>query len=368
LNGNDKTFFQKVTTLDYIDNSGIEPMYYFKNGYKCAKSYIAPVNSLFVEGFEFAEISSPENKWSLMVVKRRDDGDKPKPQKADNGIIYDAPPLPDANGNISSEPRIEVISKPTPVSNYIAPDDSMYEYVFEDSESFDFNENQEVKSVSTTQEAIPVYSEPVQTEVQEPVHQDPRKVVQMNSPVKVINNFFKVEGDTLVLDARSLMSTFKTVSIRFDAEGYEMPMDEFIDNGITPKEEKIVEKVVEKEVIVKKDATDIEINLTDEQKGLIDNMIDMSNKMECTIDMELTLRLPPVQVYKLIKTVYPAGMDKGFVSIIANRMQVNELKTAVADGLMAFYDEELTPEETKTPVAEPIVEEPKTKKPGRTKK
>ena len=34
-------------------------------------------------------------------------------------------------------------------------------------------------------------------------------------------------------------------------------------------------------------------------------------------------------------------MSKGFINILANRMQVKELKTSVADGLLAFYDEDI---------------------------
>ena len=41
LNENNSDF-QKVTTLDIIDDSGDMIMYYFKDGSKCNKNYIAP--------------------------------------------------------------------------------------------------------------------------------------------------------------------------------------------------------------------------------------------------------------------------------------------------------------------------------------
>ena len=67
----------------------------------------------------------------------------------------------------------------------------------------------------------------------------------------------------------------------------------------------------------------------------------MSNKTEYSIDIEFTLNLPSSSIYKLIKTAYPEEMSKGFINILANRMQVKELKTSVAEGLLAFYDEDI---------------------------
>ena len=72
--------------------------------------------------------------------------------------------------------------------------------------------------------------------------------------------------------------------------------------------------------------------------GLINNMINMSQKEECAIDMELVLSLPPVEVYKLIKTAYPKGLSEVFVKTIANRMPIKELRIALAHGLMCYYD------------------------------
>ena len=95
-------------------------------------------------------------------------------------------------------------------------------------------------------------------------------------------------------------------------------------------------------------------------------MINMSNKTEYSIGIEFTLNLPSSSIYKLIKTAYPEEMSKGFINILANRMQVKELKTSVADGLLAFYDEDIAEE----PVEEIDEEQQKStsKKATRTKK
>ena len=321
--------FQKVTTLEYIDNSQGFLMYYFKDGSKCNKNYIAPVNVDSISGYEFAEVTSPYNIWKLSkVVPKKEE---PEMIQNANGEWVEKPSIEDyTNSKSIRKTRIDVIGKPIKDNNYQMPDDS--EYYFDlnayraqktskkEETNFDFNENSS-KNI-----------EPAQfTEIK-----DESKIVLAEIP------YCKKDDKTLHLDATQLMNgSIDKVLIHFkDNQVYEMSITEFIENAITPKEEKVVEKVVEKEVLVKTSDTDIDLGVDSTQKGLLDNMIDMSNKMECAIDMELTLKLPPASVYKLIKSVYPEGMDRGFVNIIANRMQVKELKTSVADGLMAFYDDE----------------------------
>ena len=86
-------------------------------------------------------------------------------------------------------------------------------------------------------------------------------------------------------------------------------------------------------------------------------MINMSQKEECTIDIELILSLPPIDVYRLIKTAYPKGLSDAFVKTIANRMPIKELRLALAQGLLCYYD---TPEELTEFVeeVEPVKEKP----------
>lgn len=355
LNENESDF-QQVTTLDYIDNSDGFLMYYFKDGSKCNKSYIAPVNANSIDGYEFAEISDVHNKWHLMVSGITS-GEKPKPAKGKDGNWYEAPDLSEKPSH--NVKRVSVVSRPVYVSDYKIPNDSDYYFDTIQQPTFNFNENK--NNVIT----------PDFAEIEEPVIKE-RKVEQKPAPKQEIieqpsefSPLFKNNGDIVEIDVKALLDSNKTIRLYFpDGNSYESSAMEFIDNAITPKEEKVVEKVVEKEVLVKTSDTDIDLGIDSTQKGLLDNMIDMSNKMECSIDMELTLRLPPASVYKLIKSVYPEGMDRGFVNIIANRMQVKELKTSVADGLMAFYDEEYNSE---TPKQSEEDLNKDSKKPGRKK-
>lgn len=338
LNENSEDF-QKVTTLEYIDNSDGFSMYYFKDGSKCNKEFIAPVNSNSIEGFEFAEVTGPYNVWKLNKVVPTEE----KRQTAVNadGVLVEAPTWEElTNSKATRKTRVDVIGRPAKDLNYIIPNDEDYSVLAymnnmkntktSEPETFDFND--------TKSEVKP---------------QEVKKEAPTNKLAEV-----SIVGDTLYIHLEPFMKNIKNVEFIFENKNhYEMAAEEFVDNALTPKEEKVVEKIVEKEVQVKTSDTDINLGVDNVQKGLLDNMIDMSKKTEYPIDLELTLNLPPTSVYKLIKSAYPDGMSKGFVNILANRMQVKELKSAVADGLFAFYDSEYidasdnsvnTPEENNT--------------------
>ena len=346
--------FQKVTTLDYIDNSEGFTMYYFKDGSRCNKSYIAPVNSETIKGYEFAEISNPNNKWILKKVEPTFSKEKPKPVVGKDGILYEAPDISEF-GLPKPKMRVDIIGKPVIIENYNAPDDSEYYYQNIDKkeqntlsnkitefESFDFNDSNIINTTKSTAE------------------------FKMSKDVDVVSQAYRLDKNgVLHINAEDFLQNITSVQIDINGGICELSTEDFIENAITSKEEKVVEKVVEKEVLIKTSDTDIELGVNNDQKSLIDNMINMSNKSEYSIGIEFTLSLPPSSIYKLIKTAYPEEMAKGFINILANRMQVKELKTSVADGLLAFYDEDIAEE-----IAIDDEEEQKTsfKKATRTKK
>ena len=334
LNEND-TNFQKITTLDFIDNSEGFVMYYFKDGSKCNKAFIAPVNSESIKGFEFAEISNPNNKWCLKKIEPTLTREKPKTAVGNDGNVYEAPDISDF-GLPKPKTRIDIVGKPMIIENYIVPDDSEYYYQnitkkeqntpsnkITESKSFDFNNSN--TTISTHK---------------------PTSEFKVLKDADVISYSYSLDKNgVLHIKAEDFLKNIKSVQIDINGNICELSTEDFIENAITPKEEKVVEKVVEKEVLVKTSDTDIELGVNNDQKSLINNMINMSNKSEYSIGIEFTLNLPPTSIYKLIKTAYPEEMSKGFINILANRMQVKELKTSVADGLLAFYDEDINNDE-----------------------
>lgn len=323
--------FQKVTTLDYIDNSEGFTMYYFKDGSRCNKQYIAPVNANSIEGYEFAEVSSQYNIWKLNYVVPK--VEKVRTTTNANGELVEAPTWEELTQSTAvRKPRIDVMCKPQKVENYKTPDDSEYFFDYDayvaqkqkatdvkESKAFDFNDSNTTISAPT-----------------------PTSKFEVVKDADVISYAYSLDKNgVLHIKAEDFLQKIKSVQIDINGSICELSTEDFIENAITPKEEKVVEKVVEKEVLVKTSDTDIELGVNNDQKSLIDNMINMSNKTEYSIDIEFALNLPPSSIYKLIKTAYPEEMSKGFINILANRMQVKELKTSVADGLLAFYDEDI---------------------------
>lgn len=330
LNEHDDNF-QKVTTLDYIDNSEGFTMYYFKDGSRCNKQYIAPVNANSIEGYEFAEVSSQYNIWKLNYVVPK--VEKVRTTTNANGELVEAPTWEELTQSTAvRKPRIDVMCKPQKVENYKTPDDSEYFFDYDayvaqkqkatdvkESKAFDFNDSNTTISAPT-----------------------PTSKFEVVKDADVISYAYSLDKNgVLHIKAEDFLQKIKSVQIDINGSICELSTEDFIENAITPKEEKVVEKVVEKEVLVKTSDTDIELGVNNDQKSLIDNMINMSNKTEYSIDIEFALNLPPSSIYKLIKTAYPEEMSKGFINILANRMQVKELKTSVADGLLAFYDEDI---------------------------
>ena len=58
--------------------------------------------------------------------------------------------------------------------------------------------------------------------------------------------------------------------------------------------------------------------------------------------VDIELELPPKEVYKTIKDVYPEGMSEHFVTSISRRMNNNTLKEALAKGLTDYYESTLS--------------------------
>ena len=71
-------------------------------------------------------------------------------------------------------------------------------------------------------------------------------------------------------------------------------------------------------------------------------MIDKSKKKVYNIGVDIELELPPKEVYKTIKDVYPEGMSEHFVTSISRRMNNNTLKEALAKGLTDYYESTLS--------------------------
>jgi hypothetical protein len=318
LNVNDDNFGM-VTELDFIDNS--DPtfiLYHFKDGTKCNELFIGKLNDMNVYGSkEFAEISSPSNKWEFELSLNVQEKKMKNIQNA-NGEVFEIPDYNSyTNSKGSAASKYRITKTPTAVEITSMPIDNTVDSTFINNSATQIND-------------IPTQNIEAQVE-----------------STKIINNTPLV--DTAEQFTNEFMAINNVANCCINNTGLSFAKDGKIYNFSC---EQLYNKLfVEPNVLIKEvnaekptDTDRIELNIDDKQKALIDNMIDMSTKEEFDIEMVLSLSLPPVSVYALLKSVYSDKMSRDFVNIIADRMNVKELKTAVASGLLAFYDDDIIPQ------------------------
>lgn len=318
LNVNDDKFGM-VTELDFIDNS--DPtfiLYHFKDGTKCNELFIGKLNDMNVYGSkEFAEISSPSNKWEFELSLNEQEKKMKNIQNA-NGEVFEIPDYNSyTNSKGSATSKYRITKTPATVEITSMQSDNIADSTFINNPAKQIND-MPTQNIEATVESTNIIN---------------------NSPLVDTAEQFTKEFMT-INNVTNCSVNNTGISFAKDGKIYNFSCEQLYNKLLAEPTVIIKEEVVEKIA----DADRIELNIDDKQKALIDNMIDMSTKEEFDIEMVLSLSLPPVSVYTLLKSVYSDKMSNGFVNIIADRMNVKELKTAVASGLLAFYDDDITPQ------------------------
>jgi len=351
LNSHDANF-QSVTELDYIDQS--DPtfvLYHFKDGTKCSKQFIAKINEGNVYGkYELAEVSSPKNKWQFKV-EAPIEADDHKPRFITNPDTGETFEIPSEDVYMQNKkprkPLVSVLRKPMFVN--IDPEQEEAPVLLESRLA------KPAKALTSDTPTINATISEIETIAQEQV------MSQMNMPTQVTaqpqTRTQIVTKEPSVIDFIQKIEDFynDTTVYAFSINGtvYHKSFHDIIDAAIKPVEPQIVEKEVVKEIV--KDSN-IPVKINDSQKMLVDNMIDMAVKDTCDIDMSLTLKLPSVNVYDVLKKNYPKELADGFVNIIANRMQIKDLKQAVAAGLHAYYDGDVEQDAAPVEKTAPVID------------
>ena len=316
LNVNDANFGM-VTELDFIDNS--DPtfiLYHFKDGTKCNELFIGKLNDMNVYGSkEFAEISSPSNKWEFELSLNAQEKKMKNIQNA-NGEVFEIPDYNSyTNSKGSATSKYRITKTPATVEITSMPFDNIAASTFINNQTTQIND-MPAQNIEATVESTKVVNNI--TPLVDTAEQFTNEFMAINN---VANCSITNIGLSFVKDGKIYNFSCEQLYNKLFAEP----------------------TVITKEINAEKpaDIDRIELNIDDKQKALIDNMIDMSTKEEFDIEMVLSLSLPPVSVYALLKSVYSDKMSNDFVNIIADRMNVKELKTAVASGLLAFYDDDI---------------------------
>jgi len=388
----DDPLFQKTTKLLYVDDSDPDLLLYvFDDGSKCSAEFVAKIDDMNANNgmYHMVEVESPVNIWRFKSIelkptnlnaKTADGQDVEVPDPYFVGLSGNNSQL-NGGGLVKEGIRWESRSpRPAvrPIDDINEYFGSYIKYAVENNVKInkDINTDLVMKAMSgkldeaiknnASQPAIntvPIEEpkiEPTTLKTSMPIGESAPEI-KVNTPKKEPVSVFQETKKQLIINADELINSndYDIVKLTFNGEEKEIDIKKFFTQAI--EEQKVVEVQAETHtsqgpVTLAKDDIEIDIINTPEWE-LINNMINMSQKEECSIDIELILSLPPIDVYRLIKTAYPKGLSDAFVKTIANRMPIKELRLALAQGLLSYYD---TPEELTEFVeeVEPVKEKP----------
>ena len=388
----DDPLFQKTTKLLYVDDSDPDLLLYvFDDGSKCSAEFVAKIDDMNANNgmYHMVEVESPVNIWRFKPIELKPTNVNAKTADGQDVEVPD-PYFVGLSGNNSQlngggmikegirwesrSPRASV----RPMDDINEYFGSYIKYAVENNVQINKDINtslvmkamagklDEVVKNNTSQPAIntvpteepKIESTTLKTSM--PIGESAPEI-KVNTPKKEPVSVFQETKKQLIINADELINSndYDIVKLTFNGEEKEIDIKKFFTQAI--EEQKVVEVQAETHTSqgpVTLAADDIEIDIINTPEWeLINNMINMSQKEECSIDIELILSLPPVDVYRLIKTAYPKGLSDAFVKTIANRMPIKELRLALAQGLLSYYD---TPEELTEFVeeVEPVKEKP----------
>ena len=388
----DDPLFQKTTKLLYVDDSDPDLLLYvFDDGSKCSAEFVAKIDDMNANNgmYHMVEVESPVNIWRFKSIelkptnlnaKTADGQDVEVPDPYFVGLSGNNSQL-NGGGLVKEGIRWESRSpRPAvrPIDDINEYFGSYIKYAVENNVKInkDINTDIVMKAMSgKLDEAIKNnVSQPVintapieETKIEQTTLKTSMPIgesapeIKVNAPKKEPVSVFQETKKQLIINADELINSndYDIVKLTFNGEEKEIDIKKFFTQAV--EEQKVVEVQPETHASqgpVTLAADDIEIDIINTPEWeLINNMINMSQKEECSIDIELILSLPPIDVYRLIKTAYPKGLSDAFVKTIANRMPIKELRLALAQGLLSYYD---TPEELTEFVeeVEPVKEKP----------
>lgn len=293
----DSPEFEKVTTLNYIDDSDPDiTLYVFHDGTKCNKELIAPINdpNAFRMKKIMAELSDDINKWHFhkIEIKRNIQS-----AVSADGTTYE---VPDAYMGEDMKDHVKWDANP-PLKVNINNIESDENYIKHD------NHENISNSTSKTVNTSPAVTEPMT--INNMVNST---TIKMPVPVIAFDNNMQY-------------------SIDIDGQILQLPGNIIKERLLSGKQPTLS---------IPSNNENLISTCTSEEKGLVDNMIKMSKKDEGEIEIAVTLNLPAKDVFTLLTTVYPAKMADEFIVNIANSISIHDLRISVANGLEEYYGAE----------------------------
>lgn len=358
----------KVTKLKYIDDISDDELtiYVFEDETKSDEAYIAEINCMdaFNGRYMMVELTDPTNRW--IFETKEFNLETTKTVMDDAGNVYE---LPEPGIGINGEhislsltddgtamsrsmatagkrtdatpPRILKNKKVEPKEDYLL---SLHPELLDSSQIIkNTNESIDIMSHTVPQQqqskeqiVIGKRTQPVvNKQVVKQALQQPQNVMpQISCPISTnVIETVKHASISINLDDIVNSNEYNSVSIIYHGEKIDLDVQKFVNRLTT-------ENTVENHAECIDNTPDVTPYDDPDYKEdiLITNMIDKSKKKVYTIGVDIELELPPKEVYKTIKDVYPDGMAQHFVTSIARRMNSCTLKESLATGLTAYYE------------------------------
>lgn len=374
-------FLGKVTQLDYIDDISDDDLilYRFKDGTACSKDFIAaPDNRDAFNGkFAMVELFSPTAQW-VIEQKEISLGDKNRTYTDKDGNTWEIPvPGVQINGEYgggigevnatAKDGSIRITATPPSVygkkqvesdDNYILsahPELISKLDIINPSNKPKVQTNIKTEKIEETSMIDEIKTEETIETSEE--NTQPSEIEYKNDNVGLtaseylttsdISNTFIMSKQNVTIDYNVAKNSINNITF-IDNTGtkytYDLDTLFHIINQYEDGKNVAVIKEEEKPVYTTSEARAKDIytieSYLQEEDVLITKLIEKSKKIPSEIGMEISLSLPPKEVYNTVKTVYPENMNEDFIKSLAYRIPIQALISSIASGLFTYYDGE----------------------------
>ena len=326
----------KITKLKYIDDISDDDMilYFFEDGTFCNAEFIAGVmddGDPIVDKKVMVELAGPQYSWQFIKKEVIPEVSK-MVQNDGDGQIYEAvgPDVHLDNAVGGSTRTIEEIRQKSIKTDVVRPK-KPFKFKQEPDDPYLLSEHPELENVKSAQDTssanslIPgVIKKKAKKKPVEDYDFDRDEIVTEEKPKPVENRKKSLNMDIPKLNVDSITVSDGDWSVT-------MTKDEFKKRLMVSSEE--IEKI-KSEVVVK---TPFDERLSNEDV-LIKNMIDKSKKKSATIRLNVSMELPPKEIYNTIRDVYEEGMADEFVKSVTARISMDNLLESLSSGMKKFYE------------------------------
>lgn len=358
----------KVTQLDYIDDISDDDLilYRFKDGTACSKEFIAAPDEMNAGNGKYVmvELFSATTQWKI-EQKEVSLGDETRTYTdPETGITYEIPvPGVQENGVYGGK---DAHARPGSIRVTATPPTFFGKKTTESDDNYILSQHPEL--ISGTKQNTNTETSTLTKVSNKPLSD----LKEVDTESYIVNSDILTEDTSVYLSysqdvskyfgaETSILDTLKTPNVYITYKSCVDNIDKFIITGkngneytFTPDEffgiiersqelmNVVAAKVKESEVLTPSQARNKDIitieNYLSNEDVLITNLIEKSKKLESEIGMDITLALPPKEVYNTVKTVYPENMNEDFIKSLAYRIPIQSLINAIAQGLYVYYD------------------------------